>query len=169
MTGSTLELIAKVGSRAAVLAVGITVVVAGTAYAHVEPTTNGTPKAGAKGVITLHLEHGCEDAAGKLYATDRIVTQLPKSFSDVKAPAHAGWTGIVEATRTGTRVTWTAKGATLGKHTPGAFTMSVTYPMKAGTYGLPTVQYCAGRSTAWIQKSVGGVEPDLPLPTLTVK
>lgn len=139
------------------------------AQAHVEPTTNGTARAGAKGVITMNIEHGCEDAAGKLYDTDRIVTQLPKGFTGVTVPAHAGWTGTATSTGSGTRVQWTTKGAKLGRHTMGRFSIGVTYPTKAGTYGLPTIQYCAGRSTAWIEKPVGGVEPDLPLPTLVVK
>ena len=149
---------------AALVALGLT----GVAQAHVEVTTNNAPEKGTTGIITMHIEHGCEDAGGTLYDTDRIVTQLPKAFTGVTLPKHRGWTGTVTATSSGTRVQWKTTGAKLGKHTPGKFAIAVAYPAKPGMFGLPTVQYCGSRSTAWIQKSVGGVEPDFPLPTIKV-
>ena len=158
--------------RAALIAAAagcVPLALAATAFAHVEPMTNHVPKAGARGVITMHIEHGCKNAAGTLFDTNRITTQPPKAFTGVTVPAHAGWTGTVTRTSTGTRVTWTANGTTLGKHTPGAFKIAVTYPSRKGRYGLPTVQYCGGRSTAWIERTVNGVEPDFPLPILTVR
>jgi hypothetical protein len=49
------------------------------------------------------------------------------------------------------------------------FRIKVRFPAKAGVYGLPTVQYCGTSSIAWIEKDVGGAEPEHPLPTVTVK
>ncbi|MGI9188139.1 MAG: DUF1775 domain-containing protein [Gaiellales bacterium] len=153
---------------AAALAGTALLALAGTALAHAEPETATPPKAGAKGTLTMVIGHGCEDAAGTLYDTDRVVVELPKGFTVLSVPAHAGWFATTAAAGGGTRVQWTTKGAKLGKQTKGRFAVKVTYPTKKGTYGLPTIQYCGKRSTAWIQKPVGGVEPDLPLPMLTV-
>ena len=123
---------------AALVALGLT----GVAQAHVEVTTNNAPVEGTTGIITMHIEHGCEDAGGTLYDTDRVVTQLPKAFTGVTLPKHRGWTGTVTATSSGTRVQWKTTGAKLGKHTPGKFAIAVAYPAKPGMFGLPTVQYC---------------------------
>lgn len=142
---------------------------AGSAMAHAEVEATPPPKAGGKGTITMVIGHGCKDAVDTLYATDRVVVELPKAFTVLAVPTHTGWASSTTAAGSGTRVQWTTKGAKLGEHSKGLFAIKVTYPLKKGTYGLPTIQYCGKRSTAWIQKTVGGVEPDLPLPTLTVK
>ena len=153
----------------AALAAAALLALTGTALGHAEAVPTGTPKAGAAGTIIMHIGHGCEDAAGRTYDTDRIVVQLPAGFTNVTGPKHAGWVGTVAATGAGTRVQWKTTGAKLGKHTHGEFSIRMTYPSRKGSYGLPTVQYCANRSTAWIEKPVGGVEPDLPLPMITVR
>ena len=150
------------------LAGGGLLALSGSAMAHAEPETAVPPKAGGKGTINMVIEHGCEDSSGMLYDTDRVVVELPRGFAVLSVPAHAGWTSTTAPSGGGTRVQWTTKGAKLGKQTRGTFAIKVTYPAKKGTYGLPTIQYCGKRSTAWIQKSVGGVEPELPLPTLPV-
>ena len=153
----------------AALTVAALLALCGTALAHAEPEMATPPKAGGKGTISMIIGHGCEDASGTLYDTDRVVVELPKGFTVLSVPVHAGWTSTAAPSGGGTRVQWTTKGAKLGKQTRGTYAIKVVYPAKKGTYGLPTIQYCGKRSTAWIQKTVGGVEPDLPLPTLTVQ
>ena len=153
----------------AALVSGALLAMSGSAMAHAEPETATPPQAGGKGTITMVIGHGCEDSSGTLYDTDRVGVELPKGFTVLSVPAHPGWASTTTASATGTRVQWTTKGAKLGKQTKGTYAIKVTYPPKKGTYGLPTIQYCGKRSTAWIQKTVGGVEPDLPLPTLAVR
>ncbi len=137
----------------------------GVAYGHAHPDDVGF-KRNAKGTVMVHIEHGCgaeDDAAS---AVDRVVMLVPKGFTAVTPKRVKGWQASSKRTAEGQRLEWQRTAPT---STAGEFRFAVRFPAKAGVYGLPTVQYCGESSIAWIEKSVGGQEPEHPLPTVTVK
>lgn len=130
----------------------------------------GTPTADGYGAFWMRIPHGCMDAKGNTLGTTRVVVFLPNAFQSAKPQQIAGWKSSVRQLKSGVRrVQWVATGAALRDDEFQDFGITVQYPAKARTYGLPTIQYCgASHRTAWIERMVGDVEPEHPMPTITV-
>ncbi len=135
------------------------------AYGHAHADDTGF-KRNAKGTVMVHIEHGCGAENDAAAAVDRVVVLVPKGFPAAAPKRVNGWQASSKLTAEGHRLEWQR---TAPKSTAGKFRMAVRFPSKAGVYGLPTVQYCGTSSIAWIEKAVGGEEPEHPLPTVTVK
>jgi uncharacterized protein YcnI len=118
------------------------------------------------GTVTVHIQHGCSAENIKAGAVDRVVVLVPKAFPSAKPKSTTGWHATAKMTSEGRRLEWHRMNRA---STAKDFRISVRFPAKAGVYGLPTVQYCGASSIAWIEKAVGGEEPEHPLPTVTVK
>jgi len=136
----------------------------GTAQGHADVEDSGF-KRNSVGTVKVHIQHGCtaEDAATT--SVDRVVVLVPKSFPAATPKRVAGWHATTKMTSEGRRVEWHRMAI---KSAAKDFGINVRFPAKAGVYGLPTVQYCGTSSIAWIEKAVGGEEPEHPLPTVTV-
>ena len=137
----------------------------GAAYGHAHADDTGF-KRSAKGSVMIHIEHGCAAENDAAAAVDSVVVLVPKSFAAVAPKRVKGWQASSKRIAEGHRVEWKR---TVPTSTAGEFRIAVRFPAKAGVYGLPTVQYCGTSSIAWIEKDVGGAEPEHPLPTVTVK
>lgn len=139
---------------------------AAPASAHATAQLYGsTPTAGGYGHLFIRIPHGCEGGL----ATDTIKVQLPAGFSGVKPQAKAGWNvAVVKAADQPTEVTWS--GGSLADAHFDDFGISVKYPSAAGTYALPTVQYCGTATAAWVEVPAAGQDPhSLAKPAPTVK
>jgi len=125
-----------------------------------------TPTAGGYGHMFLRIPHGCEGGL----ATDTIKVQLPAEFSAVKPQAKSGWNvAVTKATGQPTEVVWS--NGSLADANFDDFGISVKYPSTAGTYAIPTVQYCGTSSVAWIEVPAAGQDPHSlakPAPTVQV-
>ena len=138
---------------------------AGVAQGHAEVEDSGF-KRNTVGTVKVHIQHGCIGEGTAATAVDRVVVLVPKAFPSAKPKSTAGWHATAKMTSEGRRLEWHRMNRT---STAKDFRISVRFPAKAGVYGLPTVQYCGASSIAWIEKAVGGEEPEHPLPTVTVK
>ena len=137
---------------------------AGIASGHADVEDSGF-KRNSNGAVTVHIQHGCGAENAAASAVDRVVVLVPKSFSAATPRPVTGWRATMRMTTEGHRLEWKRVAR---KSTAKDFGIRVRFPAKAGVYGLPTVQYCGKASIAWIEKPVGGDEPEHPLPTVTV-
>jgi uncharacterized protein YcnI len=137
------------------------------ASAHASIQLYGSNATVAKyGHMFIRIPHGCEGGL----ATDTIKVQLPAAFTAVKPQAKAGWNvAVAKATGQPTEVTWS--GGSLPDTNFDDFGISVKYPSAAGTYAIPTVQYCGTASAAWVEVAAHGQDSHSlakPAPTVTV-
>lgn len=137
---------------------------AGIASGHADVDDSGF-KRNTTGTVTVHIQHGCGAENAAASAVDRVVVLVPRSFATATPRAVKGWQATMSMTGEGHRLEWRRIAR---KSIAKNFGIRVRFPAKAGTYGLPTVQYCGKASIAWIEKPVGGDEPEHPLPTVTV-
>jgi uncharacterized protein YcnI len=137
---------------------------AGTASAHVS-ITDSTAKQSAAGRLTVAVEHGCGAESSSVGSVDRVALSLPAAFGAPSPVAPAGWRATASRSGSAYRVQWTR---TTAKTFGGRLVLRAANPAKAGTYAIPVVQYCGTSSIAWIEKAVGGVEPDHPVPTVKI-
>lgn len=124
----------------------------GAASAHASVQLYGsTPTAGGYGQMFVRIPHGCAGAA-----TDTIKVQIPAGFASVKAQAKAGWSvSTVKADgKNVSEVTWS--GGNLPDSNFDDFGLSVKFPITAGTYYVPVVQFCGASSVAWTQVPAAG-------------
>lgn len=146
-----------------IAAIAALLVVAATAAAHAD-IADSTSARGAKARLTVSIEHGCGAESASVDAVDRVAIQLPRAFGRPAPVAMPGWSSTV--TGGGPyRVVWTRGRA---EAFAGDLRLTTRNPAKPGAYAIPTVQYCGAASIAWIERAVGGVEPDHPVPTVTV-
>jgi uncharacterized protein YcnI len=136
----------------------------GAAYGHVHAEDTGF-KRNSKGTVMVYIEHGCGAENDTAAAVDHVVVLVPKGFAAAAPKRVNGWQASSKLTAEGHRVEWKR---TVPRSTARQFRIAVRFPAKAGVYGLPTVQSCGASSIAWIEKAVGGEEPEHPLPTVTV-
>ena len=142
---------------AALVAIVATFLLAAPARAHVEINRTSVP-AGKPVKVDFEIGHGCDGAA-----TTGLVVQVPAGV-EAKALPTAGWK---PATR-GATISW--KGGPLADHDHQAFPFRATfYGEKGDEIALRAIQNCeGGASTAWIQPSSGGAEPEHPAPVVTL-
>lgn len=148
---STKKFLAKaiLGTLAASAAV-LTSVAPVSAHATVQ-LYGSTPTAGGYGHMFIRIPHGCEGGL----ATDTIKVQLPAGFSGVKPQAKAGWNvSVAKADGQPTEITWS--NGSLADSQFDDFGISVKYPSAAGTYAIPTVQYCGSATAAWVEIPAAG-------------
>lgn len=138
---------------------------AGVAQGHAEVEDTGFKRNGV-GTVKVHVQHGCTAESAAATAVDRVVVLVPKAFPSATPKRVTGWHAATKKTPEGRRIEWHRMDRA---STAKDFRINVRFPAKAGVYGLPTVQYCGASSIAWIEKAVGGEEPEHPLPTVTVK
>jgi hypothetical protein len=138
---------------------------AGIAHGHADVEDSGF-KRNSVGTVKVHIQHGCTAEGAAASTVDRVAVLVPKSFPSATPKRVVGWHAETKMTSEGRRLEWHRMART---STAQDFRIKVRFPAKAGVYGLPTVQYCGTSSIAWIEKDVGGAEPEHPLPTVTVK
>lgn len=133
-------------------------VLSGTAKAHVEITTQQAP-AGKPVKLELEIGHGCDGAA-----TTSLVVQVPPQASGAKALPTDGW----QASTSGSTLTW--KGGPLADHDVQTYPFRATLSgQKGDQVAFKSIQRCeGGASTAWIQSTAGGAEPEYPAPAVTL-
>jgi periplasmic copper chaperone A len=167
---------------AAVLgAAALTVLLPGTAHAHVGMTAD-TTAAGSYAVLTLAVPHGCEGSP-----TTQISIRVPASITTVTPTVNPGWTVRKvekalaapvsledgdQSTNRVVEVVWRAR-----QPLPDGFrdTLSLQVLLPADAAGqelaFPTVQTCAGGETAWTQMPATGQDDDAlehPAPSVVV-
>lgn len=146
------------------VAVAALLVGAAGASAHADVTSSNA-RHSAKTRLTVVIEHGCSAEGASVDAVDRVALQVPGVFASVSPVTIPGWRASMTMSGAAHRITWTRTGAT---SFAGRLSLTAVNPAKPGTYPLPVVEYCGKASIAWIQKPVGGVEPEHPLPVLKV-
>ena len=145
--------------------------VAVPAFGHATVQKYGSsPAANGYGAFWIRIGHGCEDKDGTMADTQRVVVVLPGAFQSAKPQQLAGWKASVTSLKaqSGYRIQWVATAGPLSTDAFQDFGISVKYPAAAGLYDVPTVQHCGALRTAWVEHAAGGVEPDFPVPTITV-
>ena len=140
----------------------VVVPASGFGHAEVKPAASAP---GSRGTVTIQIPHGCSGETGAVADTTRISTHVPRGFTALRPRSPRGWRVRVTAVSGGQRVEWTR---TAARSTVLDFPIGVRFPMRAGAFAFPTVQYCGKRSVAWIERSVGGEEPEYPVPTFVV-
>ncbi|MCX6397960.1 MAG: YcnI family protein [Propionibacteriales bacterium] len=158
--------------------VGVTVLAAGPALAHVgiSPTEGA---AGSYAVATLSVPHGCDGSA-----TTSITIKIPSELNAVTPTRNALWdvkknvvtldTPLTDAhgnavTERVDTVVYTAK-SPLPDGYRDAFELSFQVPDAVGkTLVFPTLQRCVKGETNWNQVvEEGAEEPEYPAPSFTV-
>jgi uncharacterized protein YcnI len=158
-------------SIAALLAGGLLLGAVATAQGHATVQLyGGSPKADGYGAMWLRIAHGCEDAKGNPLATTRVVVVLPgdQAWQSARPQQVGGWKARRQIMKSGEiRLSWRATaGHALADAEFQDFGVSVKYPKAAGTYGIPTTQYCGKVRLAWTETPGAGVAH--PYPTVTV-
>lgn len=143
----------------------IAVAIPASAHASVQ-LYGSTPTAGGYGHMFIRIPHGCDGGL----STDTIKVQVPAEFASVKPQAKAGWNvAVVKAAGQPTEITWS--GGSLLDANFDDFGISVKYPSIAGTYPIPTVQYCGTATVAWVEVPAAGQDSHSlakPAPTVNV-
>lgn len=105
-----------------------------------------TAYAGKTSVMTLEVQHGClQEETG----IDKVAAYFDKRFGKVKPEAVTGWASKSKRTAEGRKVVWTLTGAVPSFNTPTYFPMTITWPAKAGVYGVPVKQWCGSDTNIW--------------------
>lgn len=161
------------------LALGATMLSAGTAGAHVTVTPSDTAS-GAYSVLTFAWGHGCGDSP-----TTKVAVQIPEGIYAVSPTRNPDYTieKVMESldepiddghggeyTERVAEVVYTAT-TPLPNGYRDAFELSLKLPEgEAGDQlAFPTIQTCETGETAWIDETVEGEpEPDTPAPAFTL-
>lgn len=150
------------GARIGLLLVALVLLPPVAAHGHAD-TGGSSAQPGTTGRVEIAIAHGCGGEAGALEKVDRVAVLVPPQFGSVRGVTVPGWTVTGTPGPKGTRVEWRARRG--GAEAP-TFALRVRYPTRAGTYLLPTVQYCGADSIAWIQR---GADAERPAPTVIVR
>lgn len=158
MTSRLLTLLAA-GALSAALAVAA----ASPASAHAIVDLSGDPAyAGKTSVMTLEVQHGClQNETG----IDKVAAYFGKEFGKVKPSPVAGWKTTSKRTSSGRKVIWSLTGTVPAFNTPTFFPMTITWPAKAGVYGVPVKQWCGSDTNIWDVPD-GPATADKPSPPL---
>jgi uncharacterized protein YcnI len=142
--------------------------VAAPAFGHASVNLYGsTPKADGYGAFWVRIGHGCVDAKGKPLAVNKVTVTLPGAFQSGKPQQLDDWKSSVVQLKNngGYRLQWIATGDALRDDEFQDFGISTKYPANAGTYRVPTVQYCGAAKIAWVEQ---GHDADHPAATIAV-
>lgn len=143
-----------------VLAVATVGLMAGPAFAHLEPSPAWVP-AGSQTTIGFTVEHGCGDQP-----TNQLAMKIPTGVTVVDVPAKSGWT--IARDQEPDTITWTD--GSLPSDQASTFDIVVRIPDTPGaTLEFPTVQTCDEGANNWIEPTApGDPEPEFPVPTVSV-
>lgn len=160
------------------VALGLVVLGAGSASAHVTVTPS-TTAAGGYSVLTFSLGHGCDGSS-----TTDVTIQVPEEIVTVTPTINPDWKVSKNMEKLATPVddghggqyTERVKEVVYTADTPlpdgfrDTFEISLKLPEKEGqNLVFPTVQTCEKGETAWIQVAAEGEqEPDSPAPAFTL-
>ena len=146
------------------VALSLTLALAGPAGAHADATarTDATANAAGDGRVALAItvEHGCSGNP-----TIGVRVALPSGATAVRAVDPSGWTSTVTATE----IAWS--GGSIPATATGTFEFSLIPAQPAGsTVSLPTIQTCTNNTEiAWIQAPTSDTsEASRPAPTFVV-
>ena len=136
----------KTLQRALVIAGATTALVAGSiaaslpASAHsIIDLTGATAYAGKTSKMTMEIQHGCMPSQ----PTNKVVTFFKASFGDIVPLKVKGWTSTTGVRPNGRKyVIWQTTTAPQPFANPLYLPMRITWPTKAGEYGMPTRQFC---------------------------
>lgn len=162
------------------LALGVVVLTAGPASAHV--SVSGEVHAGGNGTFTFLVPNERDDAS-----TTKLAVQIPEDvpLGSLRVQPKPGWT-IATTTRTLTEpvevfgepvtevidtITWTAEGAGIGVDQFDTFSVrGGPFPEDATEVAFAAIQtYSSGEEVAWIEETVEGQdEPEHPAPVLAL-
>jgi len=156
------------------VATGLLASAAMPAQAHGIIELNGKQAyAGKTSVYTMEIQHGCLANEG---GTVKVMVFYTAAFRNLKPQKVAGWNSRVVASRNGRHaVVWTTKGAAQTFNVPLYLPTKVTWPHRAGVYGIPVKQFCSGgTSMEWTTPSAPATAnapspPLYPLPEVQVK
>ena len=117
------------------------------ASAHAIVDLSGDPAyAGTASTMTLEIQHGClQNELG----IDKVVAYFNKKFGKVTPKQVTGWSGTSTRTSEGRKVVWKLQGSVPAFNSPTYFPMLITWPDKAGVYGVPVKQWCDGQTNIW--------------------
>lgn len=136
---------------------------AAPASAHAIVDLTGEPAyAGKTSVMRLEIQHGClQNETG----IDKIAAYFGKKFGRVKPAAVTGWTSTTKRTAQGRKIVWKLAGEGPSFNTPTYFPMTITWPAKAGVYGVPVRQWCGSETNIWDEPD-GPATANKPSPPL---
>lgn len=138
---------ARVASGA-LLALGVVVLTAAPAAAHVEPDPSRV-EPGDEATVAFVVEHGCDESP-----TTKLTFKIPKGVKDAEPVEKDGWSA-------------TTKGKTVVFEDPAssdvveedAFSISFTAPNKTTVLAWKVVQKCEVGSIRWIDTSEDAENP----------
>jgi uncharacterized protein YcnI len=120
--------------------------------------------AGTTSVMKLEIQHGCSDS---LPGVVEVQAFVGKPWRKIRPLAVAGWSTEVSVRKSGGyQITWKNLGQPGAFGTPVFFPLKVSWPKKAGTYGMTVLQLCPGGSTLWNTEFTAATA-DAPSPPLT--
>ena len=120
--------------------------------------------AGATSPMTLEVQHGCIDGA---QGTMQVQAMTAKTWRSVIPKQVAGWnSSISKQANGGSKITWIKQGAPAPFDIPVYFPLIVSWPTKAGVYGMSVRQICPSTSTLWNEPFTPATA-DKPSPPIT--
>lgn len=154
---------AAVCGSSAMIAAVMMLASASPAHAHAIVDLDGEPAyAASTSVMTLEVQHGCLQNSNGI---DKVVAYLSKDYRKVVPSDVSGWSSQVARTSTGRKVVWKLTGAVPAFNVPTYFPMTISWPKRPGTYGLPVKQWCQGATNIWDVPG-GPATADKPSPPL---
>jgi uncharacterized protein YcnI len=130
-----------------VLAGAVVALVAGPAWAHVEPDPVRV-KPGSDATVTFTPEHGCEGSP-----TTKMTFRVPKGVKNAAPVAKAGWT----TSATGKQIVF--EGGSVPNDVKESFGISFTAPSKKTILAWKVIQTCEQGEAAWIQSGRDAAHP----------
>ena len=148
---------------AGALSAALVVASASPASAHAIVDLSGDPAyAGKTSVMTLEVQHGCLQTETGI---DKVAAYFGKEFGKVKPSAVTGWKATSKRISSGRKIVWSLTGSVPSFNTPTFFPMTITWPAKAGVYGVPVKQWCGSDTNIWDVPD-GPATADKPSPPL---
>ena len=145
------------GSTTALVAGGIAASLPASAHSIID-LTGATAYAGK---MTMEIQHGCMPSQ----PTNKVVTFFKASFGDIVPLKVKGWTSTTGVRPNGRKyVIWQTTTAPQPFANPLYLPMRITWPTKAGEYGMPTRQFCVGGGSWFWQTQWQPASADVPSP-----
>ena len=142
-------------------ALGVALVAAGAAQAHVAADP-GTAPAGAYQAVRFRVGHGCQ---GK--ATRNLRLEIPQALSSVRAQPKPGWE--LDFERQEGRITAVSWRGELPDTQFDEFALFMKLPAEPQTLYVPAVQTCDGAEARWTDIPREDARPEHPAPALVVQ
>lgn len=152
--------------------IGLSIFSAVPASAHSIIELNGAPAySGRTSAMTMEIQHGCMPSQ----PTNKVVVFFKASFGDIVPLKMKGWTATTGTKASGRKyVIWQTATSPQPFPTPLYLPMRITWPTRAGEYGMPTRQFCVGGGhwfwdTQWHPATADVPSPPIePLPSVMV-